>query len=156
MAAVKAIPEGYHTVTPYLTVDDPAQAIEFYKRAFGASEKARMNAPDGKVAHAEVQIGDSRIMLGNEIPEQGCLSPASLNGTPVSLYLYVEDVDAMFKRAVGAGAIAEMQVTDEFWGDRHGQVRDPFGHLWSLATHKQDVTQDKIRSRAPEFFAARP
>ena len=153
---VKAIPDGYHTVTPGLTVRDGAKAIEFYERAFGAQQVFRMDKPDGRLMHAELQIGNSRIMLGEEYPEIGCQSPESLKGTPVSFYLYVADADAAFAQAVAAGAKAVKPVSDMFWGDRQGEVSDPFGHRWSLATHKEDLTPEQIGQRAQEFFASFP
>ena len=153
---VKAIPEGYHTVTPDLVFRDAAQAIEFYKKAFGARELMRFHAPDGKIGHAEIKIGDSIVMLCDENPQGGCAAPTSLNGTTVMLFLYVEDVDATFHQAVTSGATVVMPVADMFWGDRSGQVQDPFGHRWQLATHKEDLTQDQIDQRAQEFFASLP
>ena len=150
---VKAIPEGYHTVTPYLTIRDAARAIEFYKQAFGAKEHFRMNAPDGTVGHAELRIGDSIVMLSEENPKGDCRSPAALNGTTISLFLYVEDVDQVFAQAVRAGATVSMPVTDMFWGDRHGQVSDPFGHRWSIATHKEDLSPEEVGERARKAFA---
>jgi len=150
---VKAIPDGYHTITPMLSVRDAARAIEFYKKAFNAQQLFRMDGPDGKLMHAELKIGNSIFMLGEENQERGCPSPASLNGTPISLYLYVENVDAAFNQAVNAGAKVEMPVADMFWGDRFGQVSDPFGHRWSLATHKEDVTPEQMKQRAQQFFA---
>jgi uncharacterized glyoxalase superfamily protein PhnB len=149
----KPIPDGFHTITPHLVVSDAAQAIEFYKRAFGAQEKDRFPMPDGKgVMHAELKIGDSVVMLGNEMPPT-CLSPKSRGGTSVTLSLYVENADAMFERAVKAGCTVKMPMTDQFWGDRYGQVEDPFGHQWSMATHKQDLTKDQIAANAKAFFA---
>ena len=150
---VQAIPAGYHTMTPMLSVRDAARAIEFYKKAFNAQQLVRMDSPDGKIMHAELQIGNSIFMLGEENPQMNCLSPQSLNGTPISLYLYVENVDSAFNQAVKAGAKVEMPVGDMFWGDRFGQVSDPFGHRWSLATHKEDVTPDQMKQRAQQFFA---
>jgi uncharacterized glyoxalase superfamily protein PhnB len=150
----KAIPDGYHTVTPYLMVRGADRAIEFYKRAFGAEELMRMSGPDGKsIMHAEIKIGDSRIFLSEEFPEMGCRSPESLGGTASSLHLYVEDVDAAFKRAVAAGAQVKMPVADMFWGDRFGKLIDLFGHEWGMATHKEDLTPEEIRERANVFFA---
>ena len=149
----KAIPEGFHTITPSLVVSDAAQAIDFYKKAFGARENVRFMAPDGKsVMHAHLEIGNSMLMLGSEFPPH-CLSPKSRGGTSVSLYLYVENADAAFERAVKAGCTAKMPMTDQFWGDRCGQVEDPFGHQWSIATHKQDLTKDQIAANAKAFFA---
>jgi PhnB protein len=145
---VKPIPEGYHTITPYLIVKDGPRAIEFYKKAFGAQELFRMAGPDGKIAHAELQIGNSRFMLGTEAPEMGSRSPETLKGTPVGLFLYLEDVDTAYKRAVDAGAKAQQPPQDMFWGDRYGKVADPFGHEWQLATHKEDVTPEEMGKRA--------
>ncbi len=151
---VKPIPEGYHTVTPMLTVQDAAAAIDFYKKAFAAEERFRMPTPDGKgVAHAELKIGDSVLMLGDEMPGQECRSPVSCGGTPVSFYVYVEDVDAAFKTAVDAGGKVRMPVEDMFWGDRIGEVVDPSGHVWTLATHMEDLSDEEIRKRGQEFFA---
>ena len=144
---IKEIPKGFHTVTPYLTVSDSARAIDFYKRAFGAEELSRLNGPDGKVAHAEIKIGDSIIMLSDEMPGWG-RSPQSLGGTAVDIFLYVADVDRIFNQAIAAGAKVAMPVGDMFWGDRYGRVTDPFGHSWSLATHKEDVPADELRKRA--------
>ena len=145
---VKPIPDGYHTITPYLIVKDGPRAIEFYKKAFGAQELFRMAGPDGKIAHAELQIGNSRFMLGTESPQMGSQSPETLKGTPVGLFLYLEDVDAAFKRAVDAGARATQPPQDMFWGDRYGKVADPFGHEWQLATHKEDVAPAEMDKRA--------
>ena len=141
----KAIPEGYHTVTPYMTVRDAARAIEFYKQAFGAVEKGAMKGPDGKIVHAELRIGDSIIMLADEFPQFGSLSPQSTGGSGMGLHIYIDDVDAAFDRAVKAGATVEMPVADMFWGDRYGQLKDPFGHRWSLATHTRDMSADDIQ-----------
>lgn len=146
------IPPGYRTVTPHLVVSDPARAIEFYKKAFGAEETARMPGPDGKsIMHAEIRIGDSAVMLGGEW-EGVCRGPTSLGGTSVTLHLYVKDADASYKRAVDAGATSIMQPMDAFWGDRYGKVRDPFGHEWSLATHIKDLTPKQIQEGAQAFF----
>lgn len=144
---VKPIPEGYHSVTPYLTISGAAQAIEFYKKAFGATELMRMPAPGGKIGHAELKIGDSVIMLADESPECGNRSPQSLGGTPVSILIYVEDVDAVFKRAVAAGAKVVREVADQFYGDRSGGITDPFGHGWYIHTHIEDVTPQEIEKR---------
>ena len=150
---VRPTPKGYHTATPYLVVRGAAQAIEFYKRAFGAEELARMPAPDGRtVMHAELKIGDSIVMLADESPGMGCRSPESLGGSTASLHLYVKDVDAAFKRALAAGAQARMPVADMFWGDRYGKVADPFGHEWGLATHKEDLSPEEIGRRAAAYF----
>ncbi len=150
---VKPMPEGYHSVTPYLAVRDAARAIEFYQQAFGAKEIFRMNSPDGKVGHAELRIGDSVVMLSDENPQAGCVSPSSLKGTTVTLFLYVENVDSIFQQAINAGATVVMPVANMFWGDRHGQVSDPFGHRWSLATHQEDVSPEQLAERARTAFA---
>jgi len=151
---VNPIPTGYHSVTPMLTVREVDQAIDFYKRALGAEEQARFIGPDGKsIMHAELKIGNSIIMLGGEHAEKGCLGPQSLGGTPVSLYLYVEDADKAFHRATSAGAMATMPIADMFWGDRCGQFADPFGHKWSVATRKEDLSQHELQRRGEAFFA---
>jgi PhnB protein len=134
--AVRPIPEGYHTVTPYLTVKGAAEAIDFYKKAFGATELMRFDGPGGKVMHAELKIGDSPVMLGDEAPEMGALGPHSRGGSSVGLLIYVEDVDARFARAIAAGAKEVRPVKDQFYGDRSGTLTDPFGHQWTIATHK--------------------
>ncbi len=153
----KPIPDGYHTVTPSLTVRGGARAIDFYKQAFGAQERLRVHGPDGvSIMHAELQIGDSIVMLGDEYPDMGCVAPVSRGGATGSLFLYVSDVDAAFQRAVNAGAKVVMPVTDMFWGDRFGQVEDPSGHRWGLATHKEDVAPDELMRRQKEFFASMP
>jgi len=148
MAKAKQIPEGYHTATPYLIIKDAAQAIEFYKKAFGATEVMRFAQPDGKIGHAEIKIGDSHIMLADEFPEMGARSPQTLGGSPVSILLYVEDVDAQAKLAVAAGAKVVRPVKDQFYGDRSGSFEDPFGHQWHIATHVEDVAPDEMRKRA--------
>jgi PhnB protein len=152
---VKPIPAGYHTATPYLTLHDAARAIDFYKRAFGAQEVMRMNGPDGKIGHAEIRIGDSVIMLGDEMPGMGARSPQSLGGTTGGIMLYVEDVDRVFSQAVAAGAQAEAPVADMFWGDRYGRLKDPFGHSWSVATHKEDVAPAEMAKRMQEEMSKR-
>jgi len=145
----KPIPDGYHNVTPSLTVRGADRAIAFYRRAFGAEERMRLASADGtKVMHAELQIGDSIVMLSDEFPEMGSRSPETLGGTPGSLFLYVDDVDRVFARAVEAGAVAQVPVQDMFWGDRFGRVADPFGHVWGIATHKEDLTPAQIGERA--------
>jgi uncharacterized glyoxalase superfamily protein PhnB len=150
----KSCPKGFHTVTPTLTVRDAGKAIEFYKRAFGAEERMRFPGPDGKgIMHAEIKIGDSIIMLGDESPQKGCVSPQTLGGTPSGLFLYVDDVDRTFNQAVTAGAKSDMPVSDMFWGDRCGNLTDPFGHKWMVATHKEDLTPEELRKRAEGFFA---
>ncbi len=149
---VKPIPEGYRTITPYLTVHDAAKAIDFYKKAFGAEERSRMNMPDGKsVAHAELKIGDSIFMLSDEMPGQSC-EPSAAGESCVGFYLYVKDVDEVFERAVAAGAKVKEPLKDEFWGDRVGQIIDPVGHIWSLATHIEDVSPDELDKRGREMF----
>jgi PhnB protein len=150
----KAVPDGCHTVTASLTVKDGAAAIDFYQRAFGAREIMRVNSPDGKIMHAEIQVGDSRVMLADEHPGMGCAAPVSVGQATGSLYLYVPDVDAAFKRAVAAGAKVVMPVTDMFWGDRFGAVDDPSGHRWGLATHVEDPTPEQMAHRQREFFAS--
>jgi PhnB protein len=150
---VKPIPEGYHTVTPFLTVRDAANAISFYEKAFGAKSRGVMKGPDGKVMHAELQIGDSIIMLSDEFPDYGALSPQSLNGSAAGLHIYVENADAAFDRAVKAGAQVEMPVSDQFWGDRYGRLRDPYGHKWSIATHVKDLSMDEMKHAMDEAMA---
>jgi PhnB protein len=151
--AVKPIPDGYHA-TPYLAVDNAAKAIEYYKKAFGANERVRMNTPDGKIGHAELEIGDSLIMLADPFPQATTRSPKELGGTSASVFMYVEDVDAVVKRAVDQGATVTMEVADQFWGDRFGSVTDPFGHSWSIATHVEDVSPEEVAERAKEAMAA--
>ena len=150
--APKPIPEGYHTVTPYLIVKGAASAIEFYKKAFGATELFRMDAPGGKIGHAEIKIGNSPIMLADEVAEMGARSPQSYGGSPVTILLYVEDVDAMFNQAVAAGVTVQRAVADQFYGDRSGGVTDPFGHVWYIATHKEDLSPEEIRKRAAALY----
>jgi PhnB protein len=145
--AAKPIPEGYHTVTPYLIVRGAARAIDFYQQAFGATELMRFADPGGRVGHAEIKVGDSVIMLADEFPEMGIRSPQSIGGSPVILALYVEDVDASFARAVAAGATVLRPVKDQFYGDRSGTLTDPFGQVWTLATHKEDVPPEEVRRR---------
>jgi PhnB protein len=153
--SVKRIPEGFHSITPALTVAGASQAIDFYKRAFGAEELMRMPGPDGKgVMHAELRFGDSRVFLADEHPEMGHRAPQSLGGTPVALHLYVNDVDKVFAQAVSAGARSLTPVQDMFWGDRFGRLADPFGHEWGLGTHKEDVSEDEMRKRATAAMAA--
>jgi uncharacterized glyoxalase superfamily protein PhnB len=150
----KAIPEGFHTLTPHLIVKGASQAIEFYQKAFGAEEIFRMPGPDGEsIMHAELKIGDSRLFLVDEMPQMGGLGPHGIGGTPVFIHVYVEDVDTVFNQAVAAGAQVRMPLEDAFWGDRYGQVVDPFGHKWSLATHKEDLTPEEIGKRAQAAFA---
>jgi uncharacterized glyoxalase superfamily protein PhnB len=152
---VRRVPEGYHTVTPHLVVRGAAQAIEFYKKAFGAKELRRSPGPDGKsIMHAEMQIGDSRVFLNDEFPAMGALSPQGLNGTPVTIHLYVEDADTLYSQAVKAGAQATMPLADQFWGDRYGMVTDPFGHHWSIASHIKDLTPEQMQKAAAAAFAS--
>jgi PhnB protein len=148
MAAVKPIPDGYPRVIPYLTVDGAAAAIEFYVNVFGGTETVRMPGPDGKIGHAEVKLGDSMIMLADSSPDMGSQSPVSLGGTPVTVMVYVDDVDAAFERAIAAGATTERKVEDQFYGDRAGQFADPFGHKWFVATHVEDVAPEEMAKRA--------
>ena len=151
---VKPIPDGYHTLTPTLAVDDAAGAIEFYKQAFDATERGRMPAPGGKIGHAELEIGDSVVMLADPFPHSTRRPPQELGGTTVGVFLYVEDVDAVVERAVEAGATVTMPLENMFWGDRFGSVTDPFGHHWSLATHIEDLTEQEIAERAEAAMAA--
>ena len=145
---VKPIPEGYHTATPYLIVEHAARALEFYKQAFGATELFRMEQPDGRIGHAEIKIGDSHVMLADEYPEMNMRGPKSLSGSPVTMHLYVEDVDAMAGKALAAGAKELSPVKDQFYGDRAGRFEDPFGHNWYIATHKEDLSPEEIGKRA--------
>lgn len=144
---VKPIPDGYHSITPYLIMADAAGAIEFYKKAFGATEKLRLDGPGGTIMHAEIQIGDSVVMMSNEHPDMGFKGPHSYGGTPVSLLIYTEDCDQMFAQAIAAGAKEMKPLQDQFYGDRSGTVTDPYGHVWSIATHKEDLTQEQIDER---------
>jgi len=146
--SVKPIPEGYHSITPYLIIRGAARAIEFYKKAFGATELFRFSAPGGKIGHAEIKIGDSPIMLADEFAEMGYHGPQSLGGSPVSIMLYVEDVDAVFNQAVDAGATVKEALQDKFYGDRTGTLTDPFGHRWHVSTHKEDVSIKEMERRA--------
>jgi len=149
---VKFTPDGYHTATPYLIVNGAAAAIEYYKKAFGATELFRMDAPGGKIGHAEIQIGDSRIMLADEFPEMDARGPQSIGGTPVSIMLYVGDVDTVFNRAIAAGGKVKQPVQDKFYGDRSGNLADPFGHVWTIATHKEDLSPSEIGKRAEAWM----
>ncbi|WP_321425818.1 VOC family protein [uncultured Bacteroides sp.] len=150
----QAIPEGYSTLTPYLNIKGAVEAIEFYKKAFGAKEITRLTMPDGSIAHAEIEIGDSKIMLAEENLQWGNLSPLALGGSPVTLCLYVEDVDAVFAQALkeGAKVIAGMEVKDQFYGDRAGSLTDPFGHKWSIMTHIEDVSTEEMQKRMDAMF----
>ena len=153
MTDVKPIPEGMHTITPHIVCKDAAKAIEFYKRAFGALEIARNTTPGDKILHAAIQIGDSPVMIVDEFPDWGCFGPQSLKGSPVTLHLYVEDVDAFFARALKAGARETMAVADMFWGDRYGKLEDPFGHSWSVATHVREVAPEEMAKAVEEMFS---
>ena len=150
---VKPIPDGYHTITPHLVVASAAKAIDFYKKAFAAEEIMRMPGPDGAIMHAEVCIGDSRFMLGEENANSNCKGPLALGGSPTSFYIYVQDVDKAWKRATDAGAKIKMPLADMFWGDRVGYVEDPFGHVWSLAQHTRDLTPEEMKTGHQEFMA---
>lgn len=149
----KPIPDNYRTVTPYLVVNDAKAAIDFYRRAFGAKEVTKMDGPGGKIAHAELKIGDSMIMLSDEMPGGVARAPRSLGGTTSGVFLYVDDVDSTFGKAVEAGGKVEAQLADMFWGDRYGRLTDPFGHSWSLATHKEDVAPQEMERRMREAQA---
>ena len=150
------IPEGFRTITPHISIKNASAAIEFYKKAFGAQEHCRMLGPDGKaIMHAVIQIGDSVLMLNDEFPNMGCLSPTTLKGSPVAIHLYVDNVDVVFNRAVKAGAKTTLPVQDMFWGDRYGKLEDPFGHQWSIATHKEDVSPEEMSQRSQSAFAAK-
>ena len=150
--AVKAIPEGYHSITPYLVIKGASEAIEYYKRVFGATERMRMDAPGGTIGHAELQIGDSVLMLADEHPQQGFRGPGAFGGTPVSVLLYVENVDDVWKRALQAGAKELKPLENQFYGDRMGTLEDPFGHIWSLATHVEDVSPEEMARRSEEMM----
>jgi PhnB protein len=156
MSKVSPIPQGYHNITPYLVIKGAAQAIDYYKKVFGATEVVRMNAPDGKVGHAELQIGDSRFMLADENPSmgQGYASAASIGASPVSLYLYLPDVDRVIERAAAAGAKILRPAKDQFYGDRSGFIQDPFGHLWGIATHVEDVSPEEMKERMKKAMQA--
>jgi PhnB protein len=153
MANVKPIPEGYPQVTPYLVVDGASDAIDFYSKVFGATERMRMPGPDGKIGHAELELGDSLIMLADEVPGMGHRGPKAIGGTPVTISVYVEDVDDVYERAVKEGAAALRPVENQFYGDRSGQFEDPFGHRWSVATHVEDVPPDQMERRAAEAMS---
>ena len=149
---VRPIPDGYHAVTPYLIVKGAAQAIDFYKKVFGAVELVRFGGPGGKIGHAEIKLGESTVMLADEHPEMDALSPQTIGGSPVGILLYVPDVDAVFTKAVSAGAKSLQPVEDKFYGDRSGTLTDPFGHKWTVATHKEDVTPEEMQRRAKAFM----
>ena len=148
MSSVKPIPDGYHSITPYLSVKGAADAIEYYKKAFGAVELFRMAAPDGKIGHAEMKIGDSPFMLADEFPEMGFVSPNTLGGSPVGMMIYVPDVDTVYKQSLAAGGQEVKPLQDQFYGDRSGTLKDPFGHVWTIATHKEDVPEEELKKRA--------
>lgn len=148
MAKVKPVPDGYPTVSAYLTIDGADQAIKFYSEVLGATERMRMPAPDGKIGHAELQVGDSVIMLADEFPDMGNRGPKAVGGSPVTLSVYVDDVDAVFDRAVKLGAKSVRPVQDQFYGDRTGMFEDPFGHMWNIGTHVEDVPPDEMAKRA--------
>jgi PhnB protein len=150
---VKAVPAGHHTVTPYLAIRNGAEALAFYKKAFGATEIYKLMMPDGRLGHAELRLGDSVVMLADEFPEFGGKAPQTLGGSPVSIHLYVEDVDSFFKKAVAAGAKERKPIEDQFYGDRTGQLEDPYGHLWWVATHKEDVAPEEMQKRVSSMFA---
>ena len=152
--AVKPIPEGYHTITPYLTVENATEAIEFYKRAFGAKEFVKMDGPNGTVGHAELKIGDSLVMISDPFPQSTVRPPTERGGPTASIFMYVDDVDTVVKKAVDEGATIEMQVADQFWGDRFGTITDPFCQVWSIATHVEDVPPEEMAERAKEAMAA--
>jgi len=155
-AKAQPIPKGFTTLTPSIVVRDAAQAIEFYKKAFGAKERYRMAGPGGKIMHAEVKIGDAILMLADEMPEMGNKSPLSIGGSASSVMIYTKNVDALFQQAVAAGAKPTMPLGDQFWGDRYGQVTDPYGHVWQLATHKEDLTPKQMAKRAEAAFSGPP
>ena len=154
MSKVPYIPKGYQTITPYLIVKDAARAIDFYKKALGATEIMRMGGPDGKVAHAELQIGDSRLMLGDEVPSMGYRSANTIGDTPVSLYVYLPDCDRVVQQALSAGATLKRPVEDQFYGDRNGTIHDPFGHVWTIATHVEDVSPKDMEERMKKAMKA--
>ena len=149
----KKIPEGFHTITPHLIVKGAAEAIEFYKRAFGAEARGIHHGPGNSVMHAEIKIGDSFVMLNDEFPDYGAVGPKSRGGTSTALHIYTEDADALFNRATAAGATVTMPLADQFWGDRYGQVEDPFGHRWSIATHKEDLSDEEMQKRGQQAMA---
>src|SRR5918999_2353845 len=146
--AVQPVPEGYHTVTPYLAVDNAAEAIDFYRRAFGAKERVRMPGPGDTVMHAELEIGDSHVMLSDPFPQASTTPPKELGGTSASVFMYVEDIDSVYRQAIDAGATSLMEPDDMFWGDRFGSVQDPFGHSWTIATHIEDLEPEEMQRRS--------
>jgi PhnB protein len=152
--AVQPVPEGYHTITPYLAVENASEAIDFYKRALGAKERVRMPGPGGSVMHAELEIGDSVVMLSDPFPQASTKPPKELGGTSVSIMVYVDNIDSLYKQAIDAGATSLMEPDDMFWGDRFGSVQDPFGHSWTIATHVEDVSPEEMQKRSQEFMSA--
>lgn len=150
---VKTVPNGYHSIIPYLSVNGAAKAIEFYKKVFGATEIVRMDGPDGKIGHAELKIGDSHVMLADEHPDMGFRSPKAFGGSPVNILVYLPDVDKAVDRAIAAGGTLQRPVKDQFYGDRSGQVVDPFGHVWTIATHVEDVSPQEMKKRAEEMYS---
>lgn len=156
MSEVQKIPEGFTAITPYLNIEDAAAAIEFYKKAFGAEEIFRMPGPGGKIMHAEITIGGARIMLTEANPEWGCPGPGALGGSSCAIHIYTEDADALFARAIEAGAEVGAPLEDAFWGDRFGKLKDPFGHVWSVATHIEDVSEEEMGERMAKAFADMP
>ena len=153
----KPVPDGFHTLTPHLTVRDAEKAIDFYQKAFGAEVRGKNHAPDGKkIIHASLKIGDSMLMLNDEFPEWGTVAPSATGGTGIAIHVYVDNVDTIFDRAVSAGGTVKMPLMDAFWGDRYGQIVDPFGHKWSLATHVRDMTQEEMRQEQEAAFAHMP
>ena len=153
MSQVKKIPDGYNSITPYLVVNNGSEATEYYNKIFGAKEHGWMMTPDGKrIAHAEIEIGNSKLMLAEEFPEMNSLSPKTIGGSPVGLFLYVDDVDRIVNQAVAEGAKVLMEVEDQFWGDRYGSIEDPFGHRWSISTHIKDLSEEKLKKAAEEAF----
>lgn len=150
---VKPIPDGFHTTTPTLVVNNANEAIEFYKKAFGANEIYRFPTPDGKIMHAMIQIGDSFVMMTDEFPSMGARSPTTIGGSPCSIHLYVDDADKVYKQAVDAGAAPTMPIMDAFWGDRYGMIVDPYGHAWAIATHQKDMSPDEMKKAGEEFCA---
>ena len=150
--AVQPVPEGYHTITPYLAVEDASAAIDFYRRAFGAKERVRMSGPGDSIMHAELEIGDSLVMLSDPFPQASTRTPKELGGTSVSIFAYVDNIDELYKQAIDAGASSLMEPDDMFWGDRFGSVQDPFGHSWTIATHIEDVAPEELEKRQTEWM----
>lgn len=152
MAQLNSVPKGYHTITPYLIVQDAARALEFYKRAFGAKEIFRMETPDGKIGHCELEIGDSKVMMADEMPQMNATAPGAARGNSFSLLIYTENVDLLFKRAIEAGAKVLRPLKNEFYGDRMGTLQDPFNHIWNLGQHVEDVSPEEMKRRADELW----